>query len=277
MRSRLLNIVFIGITVFSETLYLEAFKESHPLVSIFLILSITGIAFAGYLDNDRSDKAIDHINHKSRLVISSTWSYVIYTISFLSGLTSLIIFDSDFTNPSAPIFCLALGIPIILLRAYARWLSSYKAIGNVLIAFLCCLSLTMPGLLHGVVPQVYWQDLEPFLILLFAAVYIREIIKDAEDQRGDKILGRRTLPLYLGDNFKFYVLTLEFVLLALVTCGFFVFDWSIWITLILISYIASIRVVHSKRQNWRRMQLFWKGFIGLGVVFRILTLHTQVL
>ena len=277
MRSRLLNILFIGITMFSETTYLRDYDTSQSLAGFFLIIATMGIALGGYLDNDRSDVAIDRVNQKSRLVIGSRWIYFIYSLSFLTGLASLMIFDSELTKASAAIFCLLLGIPIILLHVYARFLSNYKTIGNVLIAFLCCLSLTMPGLSRDFVPPSYWSNLTPFLGLLFSAVYLREVVKDAEDLKGDQLLGRQTLPLLLGESFKFYVIALEFILMALVVCGYIFFEWPPWVILLLITYIILAKMVNWRRQDWRKMQILWKGFIGLGVMLRILTLHTPML
>ena len=279
MRSRLLNILFIGITIGSESIYLYKGNDQSLVICSLLIISTLCIALAGYLDNDYHDQKIDRINGKEGVIASKNAIYLLYSSGTALGMLYGWI-QSQGVWIESLLDGLFFLLPTILLLLYASTLSRNKGIGNIVVAGLCCYSLALPALLTRSVTGDYWIALTPFVVVLFLSSYIREIAKDAEDIKGDKALNRTTLPLVLGDFFSRFYSLLGLMVLALVLLGFGFYYQYTKITIVLASYLLIYFVTYFVRQKtltWRQKQQAWKGFIALGVLLRILFLHTDIL
>ena len=132
MRSRLLNILFIGITIGSESIYLHKGNDQSLVICSLLIISTLCIALAGYLDNDYHDQKIDRINGKEGVIASKNAIYLLYS----SG-TALGILYGWIKSQGVWIESLLDGLffllPTILLLLYASTLSRNKGIGNIIL------------------------------------------------------------------------------------------------------------------------------------------------
>ena len=275
MRSRLVNIFFIGLSIGSEAIYVHEGKANVLLLCILVVFATLCIAFGGYLDNDRYDHVIDRANGKEGIIVNKNIIFALYSIGTILGiLYGLFQFQGIWSKILTHSFCFLL--PAILLHFYASTLSRYKGIGNIIIAGLCCFSLALPGLITSCTRKDYWIALTPFLLILFVSTYIREIAKDAEDVKGDLAHGRTTLPVLLGNYFATFFTMLNFLTLALVILGFGLYYKYTWIAIALTSYLMVFNVLR-KSFSWRKTQQAWKGFIALGVLLRILFLHTDIL
>ena len=275
MRSRLVNILFIGLSIGSEAIYVHEGKANVLLLFILVVFATLCIAFGGYLDNDRYDHVIDRANGKEGIIVNKNIIFAFYSIGTILGmLYGLFQFQGIWSKILTHSLCFLL--PAILLHFYASTLSRYKGIGNIIIAGLCCSSLALPGLITSCTRKDYWIALTPFLLILFVSTYIREIAKDAEDVKGDLAHGRTTLPVLLGNYFATFFTMLNFLTLALVILGFGLYYKYTWIAIALTSYLMVYNVLR-KSFSWRKTQQVWKGFIALGVLLRILFLHTDIL
>ena len=159
----------------------------------FFVLSISTIciAAAGYIINDYHDVKIDMINKPGRVVVGSVINrriaLLFYFILTFIGITLgfLLSWKIGLIN----IFSAGmLWIYSIRFKKSAFW-------GNFSIAILTALSILI----------IYvWHSGEPILAVLvyawfaFIITLIREIIKDMEDMRGDKLYGCKTLPILWG-------------------------------------------------------------------------------
>lgn len=276
MRSRLVNILFIGLSIGSEAIYVHEGKANVLLLFILVVFATLCIAFGGYLDNDRYDHVIDRTNGKEGIIVNKNIIFAFYSIGTILGmLYGLFQFQGIWSKILTHSLCFLL--PAILLHFYASTLSRYKGIGNIIIAGLCCFSLALPGLITSCTRKDYWIALTPFLLILFVSTYIREIAKDAEDVKGDLTHGRTTLPVLLGNYFATFFTMLNFLTLALVILGFGLYYKYTWIAIALTSYLIMVFSVLRKSFSWRKTQQAWKGFIALGVLLRILFLHTDIL
>lgn len=275
MRSRLVNILFIGLSIGSEAIYVHAGSTNFIPLCILVVFATLSVTLGGYLDNDHYDHDIDHVNGKEGIIVSKNIINSLYFAGVVLGILYGLIQSQGIWSRSIT-YSLFFLLPAILLHFYASTLSRHKGIGNIIIAGLCCFSLALPGLITLYPRKDYWIAITPFIVILFVSSYLREIAKDAEDVKGDLAHGRITLPSLLGNYFVSYFSILNILILALVLLGFGLCFKYTWIATILTSYLM---VYHFLRKSfsWRKTQQAWKGFIALGVLLRILFLHTDLL
>jgi 4-hydroxybenzoate polyprenyltransferase len=173
-----------------------------------LVLSTVFIAAGGYIINDIMDQETDSINRPNQVIvgrsISESMAYNLYFGFTIAGaligfyLSNLIYRDNFF------------GIFIItslLLYIYATSFKQIAVIGNILVSLALALSVIIVGL-FDIIPatdqvnrfqMMLWLELLfDYAVFAFLLNFIREIIKDLEDIKGDYNQGMRTLPIVLG-------------------------------------------------------------------------------
>ena len=185
---------------------------TNSLFHWMLVASVL-IAGAGYIINDYFDLNIDKINKPSRLivdrVISRRWAMMLHFVLSIAGLVITAYVSIKINN-----FLLILmnGIAVVLLWVYSTTFKKKLLSGNVIISlltawvifmlFFCEVNLNENGLL---------PDSNQALITIYklAIVYggfafivslVREVIKDIEDEMGDRKYGCRTMPISWGVN-----------------------------------------------------------------------------
>ena len=181
-----------------------------------LVLTTVLIAAAGYILNDNMDASLDAINKPRKKSfaanISRSSAINIYII-----LTSIAVAIAFFIADSILNFWLGfvqVGSSV-LLALYSGVLKKIPFVGNVTVALLSALVPAIAGLYE---PSFY-PNFTPYISIYsgfaFLISLIREIVKDAEDMEGDKISGRKTIPLALGMSTTKVILTVLIVLTAL--------------------------------------------------------------
>lgn len=173
-----------------------------------LVLSTIFIAAGGYIINDIMDQETDSINRPNQVIvgrsISESMAYNLYFGFTIAGaligfyLSNLIYRDNFF------------GIFIItslLLYIYATSFKQIAVIGNILVSLALALSVIIVGL-FDIIPatdqvnrfqMMLWLELLfDYAVFAFLLNFIREIIKDLEDIKGDYNQGMRTLPIVIG-------------------------------------------------------------------------------
>jgi len=208
--------------------------------SLLLFLIVAFITAAGNVINDFFDAEIDAINRPDRPIPSGSVSRGAargFAITlFLAG-----ILVSFFTNP----LCIGIAIfNVVLLIAYAAKLKSTPFIGNIVVAYLSASIFLFGGALNGFDGMV---RIIPVAAITFFAMVSRELLKDAEDVKGDRAGGADTLPIRIGIK-----KTSEFALIttALAVAASFIpyFWWGIWylggiIAVDIILIIAALRAL----------------------------------
>lgn len=198
---------FVEITGLSTTL--------KPVGFITLVLATLCIAAAGYIINDIYDITADQINKPEKVVVGKSISEKVATRWFMAlnivgvGLGYLIssqIGKSDFFA----IFIIISG----LLYLYSAHLKQYLFIGNVVISAFVALSILLVGiyeLLPGLSASNRELQLTFFDIILdyaffaFLINFLRELVKDIEDTKGDKAAGYRTISTQFGNTNSKYI------------------------------------------------------------------------
>ena len=184
-------------------------------VLLLLTLAIVLIAAGGYVINDYFDVKIDRINRPDEVIVTRTvskpaamhLSVALSGIGVLCGLTVAVLLRS-WTIGS--IFVLVPG----LLWFYS---SSYKRlfmIGNLTIALLAAMTPMMVALANVAQLQLLYATILPytslvhdlyawlggFALFAFLLTWIREIVKDMQDQMGDRELECHSMPVVWGEK-----------------------------------------------------------------------------
>lgn len=210
--------------------------EVMPSSPAFTLLlgSIIFIVAGGYVINDIFDVEIDKVNKPNKLLITNVFSEkeakLFYkTLTFLGLLcgliSSIIILKSKFYTFFAPLVLLT-----CLLYSYSANYKKKLIIGNVIVSISVAFAVFLPWLFEilylsnntlilSSVKEIL-PSILPFILIYTAFAFIitliREIVKDAEDYKGDMITRCRTLPIVIGiKKTKIILYLLTFCLYAL--------------------------------------------------------------
>lgn len=185
---------------------------NHDLFHWMLIASML-IAGGGYIINDYFDLNIDKINKPDKLIvdkqISRRWAMMLHFMMSISGLVITGYVSMKLNN-----FLLLLlnGIAVILLWVYSTTFKKKLLSGNIIIS-----ALTAWVIFMLFFSEINWQNgrLIPASNLALISIYklaiiyggfafivslIREVIKDMEDEIGDRKYGCTTMPIVWGIN-----------------------------------------------------------------------------
>lgn len=203
----LLLIVLIQILI---KYYLLSLYNVNPVLSHFqfviLVLATLLITIGGNIINDIFDVEIDKINKPNSVWITNSLvlkkaktAYLIVTIMGLLLGISLSI------QVGKPLFILLFLIPISTLYFYSSLFKRRLLVGNFIVSFLIALSIVVVALFENLLIKTTnsnFLDLDEVIIGLaffaFILNFAREIIKDMEDELGDRALGVVSFPIKYG-------------------------------------------------------------------------------
>ena len=210
-----------------------AFGEQMPWYLLLLIILATVlIAAGGYVINDYFDVKIDRINRPDAVIVTRTISKpVAMQLSlWLSGLGI-----ACGITVSVWLRSLTIGIIFILVPGLLWFYSSsYKRlfmIGNLIIALLAGLTPLLVALTNVAILELRYETILPyttlphdlyawlggFALFAFLLTWIREIVKDMQDQMGDRELECHSMPVVWGDKWtKVFVTGLIVVTLTII-------------------------------------------------------------
>ncbi|MGY5352739.1 geranylgeranylglycerol-phosphate geranylgeranyltransferase [Wenyingzhuangia sp. IMCC45533] len=189
--------------------------SANNILYICITLLLTA---AGNIINDYFDIDTDKINKPKKVIIddkiSKQKAINIYYVLTAIAITLNIISFYFYHNLTLFTF---INLTAVLLYIYSCHLKQKALIGNILIAALTGLSIFLISL---VIPSNSREKQIIYLLVFFAFLLNlnREIIKDAEDIRGDRAAKLSTLPILIGIKRTCLVLkaTLAFTTLCLV-------------------------------------------------------------
>ncbi len=183
----------------------------------FLLLSLSTvlIAAAGYIINDYFDIKIDIINRPEKMVLEKRIpmraAIIMHTVFNVAGVFLAFIV----ARRSGHISLIALQLTCtLLLWVYSTSYKRQFITGNVVVALLTALTivtlilyepavrhyLTSPAFLplgNGFIPNPVWV-LGIYAYFAFMLTWMREIVKDMEDFKGDAEQGCITMPIKWG-------------------------------------------------------------------------------
>ena len=213
-----------------------AFGEQLPWYILLLIAAATIlIAAGGYVINDYFDIKIDRINRPDQLIITQyiskenamRLSIGLSGVGMVCGLVAAWLLRS---STIAILFAIIPGLLWFYSSSYKRLL----IIGNVTIALLSALSPMMVAIANVAQLQLKYSTILPyttlehdiyawvggFSLFAFLLTWIREIVKDLQDQMGDRELECHSMPIVWGNIVTKIVVT-ALIVLTTVLIGWF--------------------------------------------------------
>ena len=229
--------------------YLEIIRPGNAilaLISILLMAIITGVFTSpvlvacivvflatayGNVVNDYFDHKIDAINKPERPIPSGRISlknagYYALALALLGNILAFLLLG---LLPE-----LIVLISTLLMFYYAHTLKKKLLIGNFLISFLTGLSFIFGGIVVGAtIPSIYLG------FYAFLTSMMREIVKDMEDVKGDRLEGAHTLPIAYGMKTSSF-LAASFMIFASITSPILYFMGILTIWFLPILFVAII-------------------------------------
>lgn len=197
------------------------FEEVMPwYILLMLILSTVLVAAGGYVINDYFDIKIDRINRPDDVIVGERidkktamrLSISLTAVGVVMGMTTAGLIGSW-----------ALGIVYVLTPGLLWFYSStYKRqliVGNLIVSFLTAMVPMLIAFANASILRIYLADIVPifeargmtldwentlyawlggFALMAFLYTWMREIIKDMQDEMGDRELECRTMPIKWG-------------------------------------------------------------------------------
>ena len=210
-----------------------AFGEQLPGYLLWLvILATVFIAAGGYVINDYFDVKIDRINRPDALIVTRSvskpfamrLSLVLSGIGIACGIAAAAVLRS-----------MTIGILFVIVPGLLWFYSSsYKRLfmlGNITIAMLAALAPMLIAMTNVVILQLRYETILPYInlthdlyawlggfaLFAFLLTWVREIIKDMQDQMGDRELECHSMPVVWGDLWtKIFVTVLIVFTLAVI-------------------------------------------------------------
>lgn len=213
-----------------------AFGEQLPWYILLLIAAATIlIAAGGYVINDYFDIKIDRINRPDQLIVTQyiskenamRLSIGLSGVGMVCGLVAAWLLRS---STIAILFAIIPGLLWFYSSSYKRLL----IIGNVTIALLSALSPMMIAIANVAQLQLKYSTILPyttlehdiyawvggFSLFAFLLTWIREIVKDLQDQMGDRELECHSMPIVWG-NIVTKIVATALIVLTTVLIGWF--------------------------------------------------------
>ncbi len=173
-----------------------------------LVLSTVLIAAGGYVINDIFDQETDDHNKPTKRIvgnhISEAKAYNLYAGLTISGvIIGFILSNQIYRSGFFTIFIFIAA----LLYFYATSLKQMLLLGNFAVAFLLSFSVLIIAFFdifpataddNRPIMSVMFGILKDYAIFAFIINFIREIVKDCEDIKGDAEQEMKTLPIVLG-------------------------------------------------------------------------------
>lgn len=281
------------------------FCEQLPGWMLYLLmLSVVFIAAGGYIINDYFDVKIDTINRPERLIVtrSFTKQQAMLFHQVFTGIGVVIgIIVSVFAHSWA------LGIVFVLVPGLLWFYSSsYKRqfiVGNLIVAIVAALVPLIVAVANGdYIRHLHGDDNIPYLycasniyiwigvfaLFDFLTTFIREVLKDLQDQNGDRELECHTLPIKIGELWTKIVLTCLIILVA-GGAAYIVFytlpfphNWGsisvrYWLFGLVIPFLCELYLLWSAKlpSDYRFAQGLMKFIMLIGVLFSIV-IKTQL-
>lgn len=254
---------------------LAYFTRSNFEFSI-LLLVVGIISNAGYLVNDILDVEADKINKPNKkLPYSKNTLWIIYSfMNIFSAILIVLFLENSFIKA-------ILFATIILLYLYSLVFQKIILIGNFTIAFL-----------SGILPFVYlvFEGLDRddncnlamtsvvlfYAVIAFLITFLREVVKDKEDEKGDELVGCKTFSNTVSEVF-FKIITTSYLVVSLVLIHLFIKDMNVgvysgsnkyfWIICSLF-YLSS--AYYLLKSNYKTTSTILKTTLFIGVLFLFL-------
>ncbi|MBL6657034.1 MAG: geranylgeranylglycerol-phosphate geranylgeranyltransferase [Flavobacteriales bacterium] len=245
-------------------------RSLSDLQFFYLVLSTLFIAAAGYIINDYFDTQVDRLNERKVIIDNTIKRREAILLHFvLSGIGVFLGFYLGWRVGIAN-----LGF-INLFSSTALWFYSTNMkkgylSGNIIISLLAALTLFIVPM-YEIIPNPEVNGQSAFYLICFYSIFafvttfIREIIKDFEDQFGDSKMGYNTFAIVSAKTAKITVQTISILLiLSIAVISYFQIQYDglyaaiyVWLSieLPLIYFFIKLRNANDKKTYHQLSQL----------------------
>lgn len=275
-------------------------RLTFSLEFLLLVIATVFIAAGGYVLNDYFDIKIDAINRPGKQIVnkiidktSAMRYYQILTIvGVLAGL--LMAFRAgSFT----------LGLIFVFVPGLLWFYSSnYKRqflTGNLVVSFAAALSILVVAIAEMAyltdqygnllfttpIPKEIYGWVTGFALFAFMLTWIREVIKDMEDEKGDREMECRTMPIKWGVKktkvFIYVLICVTIVALFVVNRLYIPFEGSLTLRYILIGLVLPLLMLiylvyrAKSRAEYHQASTFSKFIMLIGVLYSFVFYYLQ--
>jgi 4-hydroxybenzoate polyprenyltransferase len=238
---RLPNLIIVAVTqglIYYQLLHntFRNFSLSGSFNSFeFVLFAITTILItaSGYIINDIYDIETDRVNKPDKRIIqvhiseSNAWK-IYFSMTITGALISLYLA----VERNDLLYWFIYPLAVFLLFGYSRWFKGIPYLGNIIVSLFCA---AVPGIFFlseaSILKELKIRDLSSFLTLqelllsyvLFAFLtnLYREIVKDLQDEAGDKLANINTAAVFYGQkNTKIMAIFIALITSMVITFSF---------------------------------------------------------
>jgi len=268
---------------------------------LLLTVSIVCIAAGGYVVNDYFDVKIDRINRPERLIVTNTLSKTttMWLFRILTGIGVACGIALSWAIHSMTLLLVIVMVPGLLWFYSASYKRQFL-VGNIIVSIAAglvplCVALANVGLLkhrfgdilqYTTLVHDLYAWLGGFSLFAMLTTLIREVVKDMQDEQGDRELECHSMPIVLGMTGSKVVVS---VLIALVggllwwfNCGLipYAHEWGSLSTRFVL-YGISIPLAGELWLLWaakipsdyKTAQLLMKWVIFMGVMYSFVVMR----
>lgn len=268
---RIKNLILIGVSQILMVFFL--FGSSSFNNSVFsYILCTFFLGAGGNIINDYFDINIDNINKPHKQIINKLITkklafkgYIFFnSLGLISGIYTCILLK----NYILVVWGLSV---IVLLYLYSKKLKSIALIGNLIIAGFTAFSILF---FLMIIPCNLHQKETIYVLAFFAFLlnFIREIVKDMEDIKGDCNANLRTLPILIGlkrsthiSKFLIYFTLTSLIPVIYITNNFYLKTYIIITLISPLIYAITILKRVTKKHHFTRVSTILKFVIAFGI------------
>jgi len=226
--------IIVWFQLISKTLQDQNLTSNLSFTQILLLaLSTMLIAAAGYVINDIEDIKIDLVNKPNKVIVgkhilTKTCTSFYYALLVCGFVIALGLAWQLNRLPYIFLYPLAAG----LLHVYATHFKKTTLLGNILISlFVASVPLLVfladANQFNLSQHQRLYFILSLYSSLAFLANLAREVVKDLQDMKGDRIFGAKTFPIRFGFSAtKYLIYFILFLILIILVYWTFFFDAS---------------------------------------------------
>ncbi|MCB5251258.1 MAG: geranylgeranylglycerol-phosphate geranylgeranyltransferase [Candidatus Cloacimonadales bacterium] len=200
--------------------------------NIFIALSATLIAGAGYVINDIFDIGIDIINKPERILPSGLLS--IKQAQYLGVILGLVGIILSLLSLNRWHLIIA-SVNLFLLVLYAAYLKKNGLLGNLVVSWAASSTFLFGALLGQNIKRAL-----PIMVFAFLYTLIREWTKTIEDYEGDLSEGAKTIAISLGKQKTSFLIVIPSVLLVLCIFVFYLFGMCNRFEFVMLNILVAI-------------------------------------
>ena len=273
------NVLVIAVAQYLNSIFILSEEQSGVEVildpSLFCLVAASAITIAsGYIINNFYDSEKDLINrpHKTRLdrLVSQQTKLTIYFI-----LNFLAVIIASYTSFRAVLF---FSIYIFLIWFYSHKLKKLLVIRNI--------AATLLAIIPFFAVFIYYKNFDSVIFVhatfLLSILFMRELVKDLENMKGDIAVGNNTIPIAYGEKVTKRILSVMTVI-ALVTAMMLIYIFPLgkmhyyfWTSSVIILIFIILVNFSSRKRQYVLLHNLLKFTIVLGV-FSILLIKPNAI